>query len=232
MPLDVNVVDLTAPLGPDTVMWPGEPGPTIEVTETVEVDGSFGRRVTLGEHSGTHFDAPVHFAVGGASVADIPATQLVAPLRVIDMSSSAERDADATLSVEDVAAHEAAHGVVAAGSAVFLHTGWDRFRHDAGAYIGAADEMRFPGFGVDAARLLVERGVVGLGIDTLSVDSGASGDFVIHREVTLPRGVWHVENLVNLAALPPVGATVVVGVPKLVGASGFPARVLALVPRD
>jgi len=104
MPLDVNVVDLTAPLGPDTVMWPGEPGPTIEVTEIVEVDGSFGRRVTIGEHSGTHFDAPAHFAVGGASVADIPAAQLVAPLRVIDISSAAERDADACLSVEEVAA--------------------------------------------------------------------------------------------------------------------------------
>ena len=154
-------------------------------------------------------------------MADIPAAQLVAPLHVIDISSSAEGDRDATLSVGDVVAHEVAHGEIAAGSAVFLFTGWDRYRHDADAYMGSADEMRFPGFGVDSARLLVDRGVVGLGIDTLSVDSGGSNDFVIHREVTLPRGVWHVENLVNLAAVPPVGATVVVGVPKIVGRLGI-----------
>jgi kynurenine formamidase len=231
MPLDVTVVDLTAPLGTDTVMWPGEPRPTAEVTETVERDGSFGRRVTLGEHSGTHFDAPAHFVAGGASVADIPAARLVAPLHVIDISSSAASDRDATLSVDEVAAHETAYGEIAAGSAVFLFTGWDRYRHDVDAYMGSADEMRFPGFGVESARLLVERGVVGVGIDTLSVDSGSSNDFAIHREVTLPSGVWHVENLVNLGAVPPVGATVVVGVPKMVGASGFPARVLALIPR-
>ena len=89
----------------------------------------------------------------------------------------------------------------------------------------------FPGFGVAAARLLVEeRGAVGLGVDTLGIDAGRAHDFPVHRHVSLPRGVWHLENLVDLHAVPAVGAWAVVGVPRVVGASGFPARVLALVP--
>ena len=71
---------------------------------------------------------------------------------------------------------------------------------------------------------------MGLGIDTLGIDPGVATDFVVHRQISHPRGVWHLEGLTNLAQLPPLGAWVVVGVLKLTGGSGGPARVLALVP--
>ena len=67
-------------------------------------------------------------------------------------------------------------------------------------------------------------------MDTLGIDPGAATDFAVHRQVTFPRNVWHLEGLTNLAALPATGAWVVVGVLKLVDGSGSPARVLALVP--
>jgi kynurenine formamidase len=227
----MRIVDLSAPLGEATVMWPGDPAPSAIDVETYEREGSLARRVTLNEHSGTHFDAPNHFAAGAASVADVPIERLVRPLHVIDISRRAATDPDTVLTVADIEAHESAHGRIVEGAAVFLRTGWDERLEDAHAYFGDANDLHFPGFGVDGAAFLVrDRGVVGLGIDTLGIDAGNAPNFPVHATVTLPAGVWHVENLINLDAVPPVGATVVVGVPRLVGGSGFPARVIALLP--
>lgn len=224
MGLSLQVVDLTRTLDENTRLWPGIPPMVVEAVESIEADGSFSRRVTFDEHSGTHFDAPSHFATGAWNVGDVPAERLVRPLRVIHLAGAAS-DPDAVLTVGDVLAHEAEHGKVTDGSAVFLRTDWSA------APLDEDQQLRFPGFGIDAARLLVqERGVVGLGIDTLGIDLGSAADFPVHRDVTLPRGVWHVENLTGLSAVPPSGAWVVVGVPRVGGASGFPARVLALIP--
>jgi kynurenine formamidase len=114
---------------------------------------------------------------------------------------------------------------------VFLRTGWEERNTDAERYSGQPGDLRFPGYGVEAARFLVEqRKVVGLGIDTLGVDPGWNAAFEVHRQVSHPVGVWHLEGLQNLRSVPPLGATVFVGVLPLVDGSGSPARVLALVP--
>lgn len=224
MTLSLRVIELTRPLDDSTLLWPGIAPLVVESTETIEHDGSFTRRVTLDEHSGTHFDAPSHFAEGAWDVADVPVEHLVRPLHVIDFTEQPREDPEAALSMSDVIRHEQEHGRIADGSVVFLRTDW--------LTPSGPDVLHFPGFGVEAATVLVvDRGVVGLGIDTLGIDPGNVADFSVHRDVTLPRGVWHVENLTNLAAVPPVGAWAVVGVPRISGASGFPARVLALVPQ-
>ena len=88
--------------------------------------------------------------------------------------------------------------------------------------------MRFPGVGLDAAELAISRGVVGIAIDTLSIDRGVATDFPVHN-TTLPAGLWQVEGLIGLDRLPPTGALLVVGVPSVVEASGFPARVFCIV---
>ena len=229
---DVEVVDLSAPLGPGSVLWPGE-RPLEAVTTTDPADGSSSRRVSLPEHAGTHLDAPLHYVPDGADVSAIPATRLVAPVVVLDLAAQWQGRPDSLLGVDDVLEHEAGHGPIAPGSAVFLRTGWDARRDDALVYRGGDTEasLHFPGFSVAAARLLVDRGAVGLGIDTLGIDGGAAAGAPVHRRVTLPAGVWHLENLVALDRVPAVGAWVVVGVPRIEGATGFPARVLALVPR-
>lgn len=227
----LKVIDLTIPLGPDIVMWPGAPAPEAVTLGTVKLDGFYARKVSFAEHSGTHFDAPCHFIDGGKSVDQVPAQSLVLPVAVIDISDRVGSDADAVLSLEEVHAFEAAHGRIPEGSAIFLRTGWEEFNKDSVRYAGAPGDLRFPGFGIEAAKFLVEeRRPIGLGIDTLGIDSGEASHFPVHSQVTHPAGLWHLENLQNLKLLPPLGAWVVVGVLPLVGGSGSPARVLALVP--
>lgn len=228
---NMRVVDLSQSLDASTVMWPGAPAPTAETLLTVAHDGFYNRRVSFMEHSGTHFDAPCHMVDGTQSVDQIPAARLVRPVAVIDISAAAAGDPDATLSLEQVHAFETRHGRIPDGAAVFLRTGWEEFNTDPARYAGAPGPLRFPGFGAEAARFLVtERHVVGLGIDTLGIDPGVATDFVVHRQISHPVGVWHLEGLTNLSQLPPLGAWVIVGVLKLVDGSGSPARVIALVP--
>ncbi len=226
-----HVVDLTQPVHPGLVMWPGSSGPAFEVLVNVVPDGFYGRRVTIGEHTGTHFDAPCHMVDGAARLHQIDPSTLIRPAAVIDISSEVGDDPDATLTLAQVEAFERAHGPVPTGGIVLLRTGWEDRNTDPVRYAGAPGDLRFPGYGEEAARFLVEqRRVVGLGIDTLGIDAGAATDFVVHRQVSHPAGVWHLEGLQNLKAVPPQGATVFVGVLLLVDGSGSPARVLALVP--
>jgi kynurenine formamidase len=227
----MRVVDLTQPLDANTPMWPGAPAPHAETIVTIEADGFHDRLLTLMEHSGTHLDAPSHMVLGGRTVDQIAPDRLVAPLAVIDISTDAATDPDAILTMGHVREWETRHGTLPEGRAVFLRTGWEAFSTDLVRDSDSGSSLRFPGFGPDAARYLVEeRDAVGLGIDTLSIDAGIATDFVVHRQISLPRGVWHVEGLINLSQLPPVGAWVVVGALNLVGGSGSPVRVLALVP--
>jgi kynurenine formamidase len=227
----LRVVDLTQPLHAGTVMWPGAPAPTAETFLTVAHDGFYNRKVSFMEHTGTHFDAPCHMVEGTQSVDQIDAGLLVRPVAMIDIAADCAGRPDSILTLEQVTAFEVRHGQIPGGAAVFLRTGWEAFNTDPAQYAGVPGPLRFPGFGPDAARFLVhERGAVGLGVDTLGIDPGVAAEFVVHRQISLPRGVWHLEGLMNLGQLPPLGAWVMVGVLKLVDGSGSPARVLALVP--
>jgi kynurenine formamidase len=224
------VIDLTAPLSPDTVLWPGLPPVRAETVFQLERDGAYGRVLTLPEHSGTHLDAPAHFVATGVRTDELPAERLVVPCAVLDVRERCAADPDFALSRADVEELEARDGPLEAGSAVLLLTGWDARADTAAAWFGdeAPARLQFPGFGHSAAQLLVERGVVGIGIDTPGVDRGSDPAFPVHN-TTLPAGLWHLEGLVGLAALPARGALLVVGALKLAGGSGAPARVLALV---
>ena len=165
---------------------------------------------------------------GGATVGDIAADRLVRPAVRIDARALCDGDAGWTLAAADVEAWEAEHGRIAEGTAVLLCTGWDAF-HREGAERYGAEPLAFPGYAPDAARLLVARGVAGIGIDTLGVDPGEAVGYPVHN-ITLPAGLWHLEGLIGLDAVPATGATLVVGALRLPGASGTPARVFALLP--
>jgi kynurenine formamidase len=223
-------VDLTAPLSADTVLWPGLPAFSAETVGEYERDGFYARRLSLPEHSGTHLDAPAHFAPGGAHVADIPVERLVVPCAVLDVRDRCAEDADFALSREDVEALETRDGPLPDAGAVLLWTGWEDRADDAAAWLGAEapERLLFPGFGASAAELLVERGTLGIGIDTAGVDRGSDTTNPVHH-TTLPAGLWHLEGLVNLGSVPARGALLVVGPLKLADGSGAPARVLAFV---
>jgi kynurenine formamidase len=222
----LRVVDLAQTLSPGTPVWPGIEPPVAVTTDTYADGGSYGRVVTFHEHTGTHLDAPAHFHEGGATVEAIAATDLVCDVAMIDIRAACARDPDYGLSVADIAVHEREHGTLPSSVAVLVCTGWSAHLADAARYVG---DMRFPGLSVEAGRLLVERGVAGIGIDTLSIDRGVAGDCPVHF-ITLPAGLWQLEGLVNLEHLPPRGALLVIGAPRLSGGSGVPARPLALLP--
>jgi kynurenine formamidase len=225
-----EILDLSHVWGPGFPMFPGALPPRFDVLVTIEANGFFKYQLTIDEHTGTHMDAPVHFIAGGVSAADIDVDQLVAPLAVVDISDQATQDADAQGTIHDLLAWEAEHGELPAGALVALHSGWEARVSDPGAFLNvdSAGTPHFPGWHPEAAAFLVEeRDIVGVGVDTISIDFGASTDFGSHVTV-LGAGKYGLENLANLGAAPPAGATVIVGGPRHEGGSGGPTRVLAL----
>lgn len=183
----------------------------------------------VNEHTGTHIDAPLHFSADGASVAEIKIDRLITPLVVIDIRERAARDADAQVTPDDIKRWTAANGPLPRNCCVAMNSGWDA--HVTSAKFRNADDartMHFPGFHVEAAKMLVEDGgAVGIAVDTLSLDFGRSPDFAVHY-AWLPTGRWGLECVANLGALPAAGATLIVGAPKVRGGTGGPARVFAM----
>jgi len=229
-----TIVDLTHVLDAESPYWPGEkyfPFEAWDLAKFEEVQ-AFSRAYKVPEHYGTHVDAPCHFAEGQATIDQVPMERFVGPAVVFDIREKAARDPDAMLTVEDVDAWEAAHGRVPEGAVALLLTGWGARWGDAAAYrnFDPENRLRFPSYGVDAARrLLVDRGVLGLGVDLLSVDRGIDEEFPVHR-LGNGMGRWFAENLANLDRLPAAGAIVVVAPIPLRGGSGAQARAFALLP--
>ena len=230
-------IDLTHPYDVDNVYWPT--GIPFEHTETAfgVTDGGYfysAYDVTTSEHSGTHIDAPIHFGEGKATVEDLAIDDLVGPLVLIDVTAKAQADPDYLVTAEDVAAAEQADGPIPAGAIVVVRTGWSDRWPDRKSYmgddtLGRADNLHFPGYHPDAARLLVERGVKAVGIDTASIDHGPSTDFQTHR-ILAEASISGLENLTNLADLPARGAQLLAFPMKISDGSGAPCRVVALVP--
>ena len=183
------------------------------------------------EHYGTHLDAPVHFPPGRATVDQIPAEKLFGPAVILDVRPEAAKDADYRLPGSRVEEWERAHGKIPRGAIVLLRTGWASRWPDAQKYRNQDQQgkMHFPGFSLEAAKILIEREVSGLGCDTLSVDYGASQDFAVHH-TALGAGLYHLENLSDLSEVPEAGAYLVVAPIKLEGGSGGPVRVFAILP--
>jgi kynurenine formamidase len=228
------VVDMTYAINDKLPAWPGDER-TFEAraVATPEKDGYFARSFWMLEHYGTHMDAPAHFPPGKEFLDQIPVAHLFAPAVVVDVREEVAKDPDYRLRVMRLEKWEAVHGRIPAGAVVLLRTGWASRWPDQARYrnMDAAGVMHFPGFSVEAARLVIERGAVGLGIDTLSIDYGPSKDFDVHR-VTLPAGLYQLENLAHMDQLPEAGAFLISAPIKLEGGSGGPVRVFALLPQS
>jgi kynurenine formamidase len=225
-----QIKDLTHPLAPDFPTYFGQPGLEIESVYKFERDGFNLNKWHLNEHTGTHMDAPLHFSKDGPGASEIAVEQLVVPLVIIDIAAKADADADYQLSPDDIKAWEAANGEIPENACVAMHSGWEK--HLAGDKFRNADKdsvMHFPGIHVEAADMMMkDRKVAGIAVDTLSLDHGASKTFDTHYK-WLPSGRWGMECVANLSGLPAKGATLVVGAPKIVGATGGPCRLIALV---
>jgi kynurenine formamidase len=241
----VRIVDLTQPLSERT--------PVLQLPDPFANTPRLSRRqlshfdergpawawsvLELGEHVGTHFDAPIHWITGrdGEDVASVPPGRLVGPAVVIDKSAEAAQDPDWLLTVDQVRGFEAEHGPLPQGGWLLLRTGWDARAHDQEAFLNVQDgRSRTPGPDAECARWLAEEApIVGIGVETVGTDAGSAAafdpPFPVHSYL-LGAGKYGVTQLANLAELPPTGAVVVVAPLRLVDGTGSPARVLAFVP--
>lgn len=227
-----RVVDMTYAINSNLPAWPGDDRAfEATVKSTAEKNGYFTRSFWMLEHYGTHMDAPNHFPPGKLAIDQIPTQHLFGPAVVIDVTGEAAKDHDYRLTAVRVEKWEAQHGRIPEGAIVLLRTGWASRWPDTASYrnMDAKGVMHFPGFSVAAAKLVMARGAVGLGIDTLSIDYGASKEFEVHR-VDLPAGLYNLENLANLDELPEAGAFLIAAPIKLEGGSGGACRVFAILP--
>ncbi len=234
-----KVVDLTHAFDAHTIYWPTSASAfVLESLANGKTPGGWFYRSNAfctPEHGGTHLDAPSHFAKDGQTADQIPLRRLIAPAAVIDVRAAAARNPDYRLTLDDVKAWEKAHGAIPAGTIVLLRTGWSARWPDRKAYLGDdtpgdASKLHFPSYGEEAAKSLVaDRGVGALGVDTASIDYGASKDFIVHV-IANAADVPGLENLARLEELPEWGAWVVALPMKIAGGSGGPLRIVALVP--
>lgn len=230
---DFNVVDLTHPLSSGIPLYPGDKPMKLARDKTAEKKGLIQHTLTLGEHVGTHVDAPRHLDAQGTPMHRVPASRLVLHAVMIDMREQALDNPEYRFRLDDFLAWEDEHGFIPAKSAVLLHTGWGLKWHDSAAYLGADDlgTLHFPGYGAEVAQFLAEeRAVRAMGIDTLSVDVGRSGTLPVHR-TALSQGVLLLENLANVHTLPARDFVVTIGALPIEEGSGSPARIMALVPK-
>ncbi|AVT32844.1 MULTISPECIES: cyclase family protein [unclassified Plantactinospora] len=238
----VEVVDLTAPLSAQTpILTLPEPfGQTVpfalrEISRYDERGPAwYWNNFTTGEHTGTHFDAPVHWVSGqhGDDVSQVPPSRLIAPAVVLDHTAEAAADPDFLLEVEHIRAWEAEHGPLPAGGWLLYRTGWDAYGDDAARYANAG---RTPGISPACAKWLAEESPVqGVGVETVGTDAGAAHSFdppFPCHSFLLGADKYGLTQLRNVAQLPPTGAVLVAGPLPIVQGSGSPCRVLALVER-
>ena len=232
-------VDLTHSFSESTVYWPTDTaGFVLDTLAHGPTEGGWfyaSYAFSSAEHGGTHLDAPAHFAEGRLTTDRIPLSGLIGPAAVVDVSARATPDYFVT--VDDLAAWEAANGELPDGGILLIRTGWGDRWDDRTAYMGtsltgpdAVAELHFPGIGEEAATWLVERrGIVAVGIDTPSIDRGQSADFRAHV-VLYAENISGFENVANLDLLPARGSYVVALPMKIEGGSGGPLRIVAFVP--
>jgi kynurenine formamidase len=222
-----RIVDLTHTFTAGFPVYIGN-APARRTLTNINPEGFYKQEWTFDEHSGTHIDAPGHFAAEGRFTPDLEARELFLPIVVIDIAKRAKSDPDTVVVADDLRRFESRHGRIPTGALVAMDSGWAKKVGDEAAYKGGAlGDYHFPGFGDSAIEFLLERrNAAAIGVDTLSLDNGPSTTFSVHVN-WLNADNFGVENLANLDKLPPHGATAIVGVIPWQDGSGGPARVFA-----
>jgi kynurenine formamidase len=238
----VEIVDLTAPLRSTTpVLQLPEPfsnTASFRLEEISRYDDRgpawYWNDIHTGEHTGTHFDAPVHWvtAKDGQDVSQVAPERLVAPAVVLDFAGQAGQDPDFLLQIEHVRAWEDEHGPLPEGGWLLYRTGWDTRSDEQASFLNAGHT---PGISVECAQWLAEQApIIGVGVETVGTDAGGAHGFdppFPCHSYLLGAGKYGLTQLRNLSALPATGAVLLTGPLPIVGGSGSPARVLALVER-
>jgi kynurenine formamidase len=243
---NIKVVDLTQPLGPDTPViglppiFAQSPPFSMETISKYDDNGPawYWNTIHLGEHTGTHFDAPAHWITGkdlpDNKLDTIPANKLVGPACVINVSAASTQDENFLLLKDHILEWEAKNGQIPAGAWLLLRTDWSK-RTDPQAFLNVKEDgPHTPGFSKEASEFLAhERDILGVGVETVGTDAGQAGGFdppFPNHNIMHGAGKFGLDSLCNLDQLPPTGAVVIAAPLKIVEGSGSPVRVLALVP--
>jgi kynurenine formamidase len=242
----IEIVDLTSPLSNDTpiLMLPPELGQTarFELEEISRYDERgpawYWNNFRTGEHTGTHFDAPNHWATNkdGADIASVPATAFLRPACVLDFTQQVADDPDFLVEVADVEAWQQQHGPIPSGGWLLFRTGWSARRTQEEMTNADDTGPHSPGLSAECARWVAEQSpAIGIGVETVGTDAGAAHSFdpaFPCHAMLLGAGKYGLTQLRNLDRLPPTDAMVVATPLPIVSGSGSPARVLALVERS
>lgn len=240
----IRVIDLTHTLAPEfpTIVMPPELGQCapFRMEEVSRYDDRgpawYWNNFSMGEHTGTHFDAPIHWVTGkelpNNAVDTIQPENFLAPACVIDCSAESAADPDFVLTIPFVKTWEAKHGRIPAGSWVLLRTDW--YKRPVKQYVNLLDDgPHSPGPAPEVVKWLVEeRDVHGFGTETIGTDAGQAAHFTppypAHHYMH-GRGRYGLQCLANLDLLPPTGALILAAPLKIRQGSGSPLRVLALI---
>jgi kynurenine formamidase len=219
-------------------MFAPSPGVSVDVISKYDDGGPawYWNTIRMGEHTGTHFDAPVHWISGrdlpNNATDTIPAKQFVGPACVIDITTEVAANEDYLLDVASLERWEAQHGRVPKGAWVLLRSGWSRRSGESFLNV-RSDGPHGPGFDQATSKLLaVDRDVLGVGVETIGTDAGQAGRFdppFPNHSIMHGHGKFGLASLCNLDRLPPTGAVLIAAPLKLVGGSGSPVRAVALV---
>jgi len=240
----VRVVDLSQTLSPETIVIDLPPpfaqsAPfTMEVVSHYDDKGPawYWNNMSLGEHTGTHFDAPVHWVTGRALPDNMTDTikpqRLVASACVIDVEDDCAANPDFLLTRERLLAWEATHGRIPAGAWVLMRSGWSKRAGADFLNVGSIGPQS-PGPDADCVQFMVQdRDVAGFGTETVGTDAGQAFGFTPPFPChTFMHGAnkFGLASLNNLDQLPATGAIIITPPLKIAGGSGSPCRVLALV---
>jgi kynurenine formamidase len=228
-------VDLTHAFAPGIAHWPGFPNETVRTLYTYKSSGFVAQLFCHVGQWGTHVDAPSHFAPGASTVDEIDPKQMLLPLVVIDVHEQVARDPDYAISMADVRAWEASHGLIPRDAFVAMRTDWSK-RWPSESKMENVDKKgiaHYPGWSMPVLRYLyLERHVTATGHETTDTDPGTAasrGDYSLESWI-LHHGHYQIELLANLDRVPEAGSLAIVTFAKPRGGSGFPARVIAVVP--
>lgn len=227
-----KIIDLTHTITPTIPLWPGSDPFCMKIRFDYGEVGCRAAAYSFVAGTGTHMDAPAHFIKGGKTVDQIPLKDLIAPLCIINVRHNVHNNPDYTLQVADIIAWEARNGEIPPSGVVIMNSGWADRWPDLTAFLNEdfGGTKHFPGFSVEAAQLLLERKVVGIGIDTFSLDAGIATAFPVHH-LMLANGIYFLECLANLDQVPASGAYICSLPPKVENAPEIPVRVVAFVSK-
>ena len=229
-------IDLTHAFGPETPHWKGFAPETVTTLFTIPKDGFHAESFCHPGQLGTHVDPPAHFHDGLKTVDQIDPKQFLLRLVVLDVHEKVAKNADYVVTLEDVTAWESKHGTIPAGAFVALRTDWSRrWPNDAAMQNkDARGVAHYPGWSKPVLQYLYEqKGIAASGHETTDTDPGLAvtrDDYSLESYI-LGTDHFQIELLANLDQVPEAGALVLVSFPKPEKGSGFPARVIAIVPK-